>query len=190
MFNILLDEYPTEWNGFKLHTDFRVGIQITQASMDAELTDYEKMAVYRNLLFDSLEPIDITAVGECLEWFLNGWSHDKHIKSESGNVMDFDIDQGRIYSAFLSQYQIDLNTTDMHFWKFMYLLTNLEECAFTRVIEIRTKKIDAKASREEKEYYKRAKKVYAISYEEVKTEEDKLAEQEAVNEFLKAIKRG
>ena len=76
----------------------------------------------------------------------------------------------------------------MHFWKFMYLLTNLEECSFTRVIDIRTKKIDAKASKEEKEYYKKAKKIYSLSAEVEQSEEDKLAEQEAVNEFLKHLR--
>ena len=189
MFNILLDEYPTEWNGYKVNTDFRVGIQIFQASEDKELNDYEKMQVYVMLLFKDKHPNDLQTCAECVDWFLNSWCHDKNPKSSGMAVMNFDVDQGRVYSAFLSQYNIDLNYEKMHFWKFMYLLTNLEECAFTRVIDIRTKKIDAKASKEEKEYYKKAKKIYSLDIEVEKSEEDKLAEEEAVNEFLKALNR-
>ena len=36
-FNILMDAYPEEWNGYKLNTDFRVALQIYQASEDENL---------------------------------------------------------------------------------------------------------------------------------------------------------
>ena len=180
MFNILLDEYPTEWNSYKLNTDFRVGVQMVQATEDKDLSDYEKLQVMVMLLFTDEHP-NTEESTECIEWFLNEWNHDHHQK---GGVksMDFDVDQGRIYSAFLSQYHIDLNNTNMHFWKFMYLLSNLEECAFTRVVEIRTKKIDAKMSKEEKILYSNAKKTYAIE-----SEEDKQAEDDTTKNFLSAL---
>lgn len=183
MFNILLDKYPTEYEGHPINGDFRVGLQIFEASNDDDLSDYEKLEVCASLLFK--EAVDAETAGEGIKWFLNGWCHDKHKSSSSDNVMDFDVDQGRIYSAFLSQYRIDLNCTDMHFWKFMYLLTNLEECMFTRVIDIRSKKLTSKMSAEEREMYAEAKKTYRITKETEQTQEDKLAEEEAVAEFRK-----
>ena len=51
MFNILLDELPEERNGYRLNTDFRVGIQIAQASEDVNLTEYEKLQIFASLLF-------------------------------------------------------------------------------------------------------------------------------------------
>ena len=182
MFNIMLDDYPTAWNGYQLNTDYRVGIQITQASADTELNKFDKIEVFALLLFKSKAP-DAESVAKCVEWFLNGWCLDNMPKNEAKNVqlMDFDIDAGRIYSAFLSQYHIDLNVTDMHFWKFMYLLTNLEECAFTRVVEIRAKQITSKMSKEEREVIGKAKKVYNL------TQATDEAEQEATDIFLKAL---
>lgn len=184
MFNIMLDEYPTEWKGYELNTDFRIGIQIMMASADKELSDYEKTQVCMMLLFKDTYPTDSKEVSECFDWFMNAWCHDNHKSESKTQIMDFDIDQGRIYSAFLSQYNIDLNVDDMHFWKFMWLLSSLEECAFTRVIDIRAKEIKPKMSKEEKDLYVKMKKVYSLNQKEELSEEDKLREKEAVEEFL------
>ncbi len=185
MFNILLDDYPTEWNGYALNTDFRTGVQIVMASADEELSNAERTVIAVNLLFKEAYPQDADEIEECIKWFMNGWSHDNHKSSSHENVMDFDQDQGRIYSAFLSQYRIDLNNADMHFWRFMYLLSNLEECAFTRVIDIRTKKITGKMSKQEQTAYTDAKKVYKIRHESDNI--DKQAEDEAMEEFRKYL---
>lgn len=188
MFNILLDEYPKEWNGYKLNTDFRIGIMMTMASSDKRLDEREKSRAIINLLFDGDCPHSFDECMECVGWFMNGWNHDHHKKSSSTQeVMDFNVDQGRIYSAFLMQYHIDLNIEDMHFWKFMFLLSNLEECSFTRVIDIRTKKFDGNTSKAERKHYTDAKRIYVIDTNEEKTEEDKEAEREVTETFLKFI---
>ena len=188
MFNILLDAFPDNWKGCKINTDFRIGIMICLASSDAELSETDKANVIMNLLFDDEIP-DEMEIAECVDWFLNGWTHDRHSKGSGVSVMDFDSDDGRIYTAFLSQYGIDLNTAEMHFWRFMHLLTNLEECAFTRVIDIRAKKIDGKMSKEERKYYTDAKRIYAINKDEEKSIEQKIAEQEVTDEFLSFIQK-
>lgn len=188
MFNILLDDYPTEWNGYKLNTDFRIGVMMTLASSDKRLNEREKQRAIINLLFDGDCPLSLEECMECVGWFLNGWSYDHHKKGGSSQaVMDFNIDQGRIYSAFLMQYHIDLNTEDMHFWKFMFLMSNLEECAFTRVIDIRDKTLDSKMSKEERKHYTEVKKIYRIDNEPEKTEEQKEAEREVTETFLNYI---
>lgn len=185
VFNILLDELPTSWGEYELNTDFRVGIQIMQAMTDSELSEHEKFYVINRLLFKTLGA-DIDEIAECVEWFLSGWNHDNVISSgHPETAISFDNDHGRIYSAFMSQYHINLNTAEMHFWEFMILLTNLEECAFTRVIDIRTKKITSKMSKEEKEAYNRGKKIYSIHPKEQPLTEE---EDEALQIFLKAIK--
>lgn len=186
MFNILLDEYPEHWNGYALNTDFRIGIMITLASADPNLSERERASAIINLLFkDEIPPAG--EIFECITWFLNGWQHDHHKKSDGASVMDFNIDQGRIYSAFISQYQIDLNREDMHFWRFMYLLTNLEECSFTRVVDIRAKKLNGKMPGEERKHYTNMKRVFAINVEKEKTEEERQAEEDVTNTFLKYI---
>ena len=193
MFSILLDELPTEWNGYEIDGDFQIGIQISQCMTDETLNPTERIVVAAGLLFGDNGPNTFEEITEALNWFLNGWNHDNakasgkgaSSKKKSVETMDFDIDQWRIYAAFKSQYGIDLNTEQMHFWTFMGLISSLEECAFTRVISIREKKIDSKMSKEEKDWLRKAKEIFRIRKEEdvEETEEEKEKRQAAIDEF-------
>lgn len=183
MFNVLLDDLPTAWNAHGMDTSFQNGILISQALADKELSEREQVMTALSLLYAEIPELEDAARG--LQWFLNGWSHDKHKQSsENVKLIDFDIDQWRIYAAFLNQYGIDLNTADLHWFQFMGLLTTLNECAFTRVIDIRSKKITTKMSSAEKKSIKEAKQVYAI---ETPNQEGGLSEREqkAIEEFRK-----
>lgn len=185
--NVLLDSLPTEWNGYRIDPAFQNGIQIMQVMMDAELSKSEKVGIAADLLFlNEGEPGTDQEAAEAIGWFMNGWNTDNRTKSKKQEepVIDFDMDQWRIYSAFWSQYGINLNTASLHFWEFMGLLTTLPDCAFTRVADIRAKKLNDKMSREERSFYADAKERYKINgqpAEEAETEEDR----EATEEFLR-----
>lgn len=185
MFNVLLDPLPTEYEGFPIDTDFGIGIQIMQVLEDKELSQHERVAMALNLLFviDNENPLipDIDTAIEGMKWFLTDWYHDNQNNKDKIKVLDYDIDQWRIHSAFLSHYGIDLKTQPMHYWEFMGLLSNLPECAFTRVIDIRSKVIDGKMSNQEKEAYKKLKEVYSLDQ---KKEVDYTDEQkQAIDDF-------
>ena len=169
MFNVLLDPLPTEYRGFPIDSDFQIGIQIMQALEDGELSRQEGQAVALSLLFlqedaqgNQLPLPDAETALEGLVWFLTDWNHDHNSKVDKTRITDFDIDQWRIYSAFKQHYGINLNIDKLHFWEFMGLLTTLPECAYTRVIDIRAKKITSKMGTDEKKAYTELKKVYAL----------------------------
>jgi len=169
MFNVLLDPLPTEYRGFPIDSDFQIGIQIMQALEDGELSRQEGQAVALSLLFlqedaqgNRLPLPDAETALEGLVWFLTDWNHDHNSKVDKTRITDFDIDQWRIYSAFKQHYGINLNIDKLHFWEFMGLLTTLPECAYTRVIDIRAKKITSKMGTDEKKAYTELKKVYAL----------------------------
>ena len=169
MNNVLLDPLPTDWESpdghvYPLDTDFRIGIQLCLVQDDIELSEREKIIQMQKLLFVGYVPPNPKEVEECLKFFLNGWHHDNSgRKKEKKRLMDFDIDQWRIYSAFLAQYHIDLNTVPyMHFWMFMGLLSSLQECSYTRVIDIRQRKFKPKMSAEEKKQLREAKDIYEL----------------------------
>ena len=160
MFNVLLDPLPTEYKGFPIDSDFQIGIQIMQALEDGELSRQEGQAVALSLLFlqedaqgNQLPLPDAETALEGLVWFLTDWNHDHNSKVDKTRITDFDIDQWRIYSAFKQHYGINLNIDKLHFWEFMGLLTTLPECAYTRVIDIRAKKITSKMGTDEKKAY-------------------------------------
>lgn len=169
MFNIMLDKLPTEYEGYPIDTDFGIGIQIMQVLEDEEMAEQEKLATALSLLFlaedNRRNPLPIpdtqTAVNG-LMWFLTDWNHDNNKSEDKTKVTDWDIDQWRIYAGFKQHYGINLQTDNLHFWEFMGLLTNLPECAYTRVVDIRAKKLTNKMSKEEKNMYTRLKEVYAL----------------------------
>lgn len=194
MFNILLDELPTEYEGYKINTDFSVGIMITQAQKDPDITPFEKVQITRHLLFyDGRYPNrkmpDLETAMEAAKFFLNGWYSDNIVETATGKeVTDYDADQWRIYAAFLNQYHIDLNTIKyMHFWTFMGLLTSLEECAFNRIASFRDEKLPAKNNMtpEQKRKWKEQKERYALHRKETTMTEEEIAAQERCMALIK-----
>ena len=172
MFNVMLDELPDMWEGFPIDTDFRIGVQISQIMEDKDLSDNEKWST------------------DAIMWFLQEWNHDNNKKSKDRTrVLDYDIDQWRLYSAFKAQYGIDLNTVNMHYWQFMGMLTTLNECAFTRVVDVRLKKLRSNMTKEGKQILKDQKTIYGLEQpENPLSEEEKAKKQEAIELFEKMRK--
>ncbi len=195
MFNVLLHKFPNEWQGYRIDSDFRTGILIMQCLKDDGFPEEDRILHSLELLFPCGMP-DAEDAARGLAWFMSEFNHDRRSgKSETEGVRayDFDIDQWRIYSAFRHQYNIDLNTVQMHWFAFMGLLSNLEECAFTRVIDIRLKKPDPKANTKEKRALKELKDAYRIEDEDAHlTPEQKREQQrqlEIFNQFMNAGKK-
>ena len=184
MFNVLLDPLPEKWNGYAIDTDFQTGIMISQCLADESLSDTERFYAAARLLFLKNCPGN-EEIAEAIKWYMTEYSHDntKPEKSELV-IMDWNIDQWRIYAAFRQQYGIDLNVDRIHWFTFMGLLSNLQECAFTRVMDVRQKKITAKMSNEEKAALRKAKMVFEIKQpKEVMSPEEK----QQVDEFLSEV---
>ena len=119
MENVLTDGLPEEYEGYAVNTDFETGILIMKALNDENMSVLEQNSVAVNLLFDGLvRPPNSEFAINALQWLLTGWDHDNH-EEEKGTetpVIDWDIDQWRIYSVFRSQYQINLLKEKLHFY--------------------------------------------------------------------------
>lgn len=185
MFNVMLDKLPYEWHGYPIDASFRTGIQIMQCLQDEEYEENERVdQAIQMIFYGDKVPSTLEEAMQGLEWYLNEYNHDNH-KKEKSKVLafDFDVDQWRIYAAFMKQYGIDLNTVQMHWFVFMGLLTNLEECSFTRVVDIRCKKLDAKMQQKERKAIMEAQKIYSLGAKTELTEEEKQKNDEALAVF-------
>lgn len=164
MNNVLYEPLPEEWNGYPINTWFQVGVQIYLASEDKELLDFERAEIIAALLFPAAVPPP-DELAECLSWFLNGWCHDKSPQEKKRKkLIDFNVDQWRIYADFRQIYGINLNETELHWWEFMGMLWNMpqRQSSFLQVIEIRQKKITSKMGKEEKEAIRKAQYIYGL----------------------------
>ena len=52
--NVLLDGFPTEYKGYKINTDFRIGILITLLQEDESIDEDLKLLQALNLLYAEL----------------------------------------------------------------------------------------------------------------------------------------
>ena len=197
MINVLLDPLPEGYedeNGtfYPMDFDFRIGIQVSLLQDDPELDDIEKILLTQDLIFAGDLPDDPEVIKECVNFFINGWYQDRHVdKHVKVKTSDFNVDQWRIYSAFLTQYQIDLNSIEfLHYWVFMGLLSTLDECAYTRVLDIRSKDVIPKGLKgKELQDFKDAKYTYALGAKETQELKDEKSNVEAVLGNLKKLSK-
>lgn len=183
MFNVMLDPLPKDWEGYPISTSFRTGIKISMCMSDSTLSDAERFYIASYLLFPENRP-EPQEAAKAIEWFMTDFNHDNYEKKKNEDIiMDWDVDQWRIYAAFRNQYHIDLQKVEMHWFIFMGLLGNLQENSLTHVMDIRQKKITSKMSKEEKNAYRNAKKIFAIKTP--KDEKPTPEEQARIDEFMK-----
>lgn len=186
MYNVFLDELPNVWNGYTLNTWYQIGVQIYLLEDDEELSKEEKTSLIIQLLFSNEDgsirefPQSMEELSECIGWFLSGWFTDRSVDDgePKKKVLDYDIDQWRIYADFLSIYHIDLSTSDMHWWAFQGLLWSMpyEQSSLMKVLEIRQKKPRKDASAEERRQIQLAHQRYDLKQskkEKIYTSEEK-----------------
>ena len=195
-FSPLLFSFPSTYKGYKLNTDFRVGILIRNLILDEDIDEEQKIRDIIELLFVDDYPRDESLLSEIISWFMQlGYnkgvndlysdtdddvdlfgenssdddssdecskkSGELHSSTEQ-DVVDFEFDSARIYTGFLRTYGIDLSVEHIHYWKFMFMLGDLDtDCSHNRVVEIRTTSLkDMKG--DQRKAYLRLKKLYKI----------------------------
>ena len=154
MYNMLTEKLPTKYKGYHINTDFKCGIKISLALDDWQLGDEERVLTALSLLYGEGIPDDMNMALDGLRWFLTcGKEADKASYSdiddvdnakESVNVkgddisFDFEVDASNIYAAFLKNYNIDLTKTDMHWFQFIALFSNLKNTSLNDMMYYRT----------------------------------------------------
>lgn len=181
MFNILLDPLPTEYNGWLIRTDFRIGVQISLAMEDRTLNDADKTAVAFRLLYGNGIP-DAKTASDGLKWFMRaGMPERNEVPDNEPPGFFWDFDSGRIWASFKATYGIDLHTAKMHWFEFCNLLASLgKETSLSNAMEIR--KFSTKGLKGE-DRAKVAKAKLALTPPVVKTEEEKEEENALKNDM-------
>lgn len=154
MYNMLTEKLPTKYKGYHINTDFKCGIKISLALDDWQLGDEERVLTALSILYGEGIPDDMNVALDGLRWFLScGKEAEKASYSdiddvdnakESVNVngddisFDFEVDASNIYAAFLKNYNIDLTKTDMHWFQFIALFSNLKNTSLNDMMYYRT----------------------------------------------------
>lgn len=193
MYNIVLDRLPTEYEGYLIRSDFRIGIQISTCMSDFELSDDDRVLSALTLLYGRGIPnfevaysgliwfLSCGAIKLTTEDILNPKKEDKGDKSDI-EILSFEQDIVPIYSAFRKCYNIDLTHERMHWFEFNALLNDISDCVMTNIMNIRTMKMEDVDKKRRPELLSLKNKYY------IKTKKDYEYE-EAMTEFMRKMKQ-
>ena len=163
---------------YKINTDFRVAIECQEIALDDSIGDFERALAIIYKLFGDDGLDDNNNYEKLLELAQKYLSCGKEIDSKTNEEpdMDFIQDMDYIEASFMSDYNIDLASTEMHWYKFYNLINGLSNsemgncCVLNRIRNLRS--FDTKDIKDQKELAKinEAKKQVALKKREVKKE--------------------
>lgn len=161
MLNIILDGFPEEYEGYLIRTDFRIGMQISEALNDVDLAEPEKLMTALRLLYGNGIPSDPELAESGLRWFMSGGAPDEaHSSCPDGDptlgnpIFDFEQDNRLVYSAFRARFGIDLARERLHWFAFLAMLGDLGGCSLSDIIGIRGTDLSGLGDEQRSEYAK------------------------------------
>ena len=182
-YNLILNKLPQYTpSKLKIRTDFRETIKFELLMQDKTINENDKIKIILNLYYYNPHEIEDKkkAIDDIL-WFYKGGKKDKKINVDNENndynkqkqIYSYEFDAEYIYSAFMEQYKIDLNSIKyLHWWKFKALFLSLnEEVLFSKIMKYRAMNINTIKDKDMKKFYKKMKKIYALP--DMRTEEEK-----------------
>ena len=173
--NILIDLLPSsvkiDGTEYEINSDFRTSVLFSLLMEDDNLSEEEKVLQALNLYYPTIPNNSEKAI-EKIKWFYSCGKLDnpignKKARAISKKVFDFEIDANYIYSAFMSQYNIDLqDIEELHWWKFKALLEGLkEDNKLSKIIEYRSVDLSKIKDKEQRKFYKDMQKQYSLKKE-------------------------
>lgn len=192
-----MNSYPeyVEVNGkkYKINTDFRYAIKCNEIATDETIGDFERVLGIIYTLFgeEALNtPDDYETLLKLAQKYLSCGKDLDNIDNEQPD-MDYVEDYAYIKTSFRSDYGINLDKEEMHWWEFYDLINGLSNselgdcCILNRIRNLRNYDVnDIKDSKEKQKILKAKEQVALKKY---KRENHLTKEQEESMERLNKI---
>lgn len=161
-----MNKYPEyiEANGkrYKINTDFRIALRCDEVARDDTIGDYEKVLAIIYMLLGDEGLKDYGNYEKILNMLIRYLRRGKPLEENDNkeSSMDFKQDTGYIKASFMSDYSIDLDKIEMHWWAFYDLLQGLtENSVLNRVRAIREEPLSGKKGKELQKWQEMKKQV-------------------------------
>ena len=188
--NILIDYLPTKFEidgkEYEINYDFRTSILFCLLMNDPELTEEEKILQGLQLYYPVIPPNIEEAYKKILYFYSRGNDIEDNKKVKQGKrifkrnnnrAYDFEVDANLIFSAFMTQYNINLNRDNLHWWEFMSLFNSLkDDTEIVKIMNYRTIDVNTIEDKKERKMYKQLQDYYSLE-NTITTEEKQLLEQ-------------
>lgn len=186
--SLLIHKLPTQVNGMEINTDFKISILFELLMQDVKIKKELRIMKALQLYYPDFNKIsDYEKAIERMLWFYRCGKELANSNKLNGNnkynqIYSYEFDDNYIYSAFLQQYNIDLQEIKyMHWWKFKALFDGLNEnTEIVKIMGYRSINLSQIKDMEKRKYYKKMKKLYALP--DMRTQEEK--ETEFAKSFL------
>lgn len=160
---------------FKINTDFRIALRCNQIAENGSISDEERALAIIFLLFgeEGLQSemywVDLLKIA--LKFLRCGKDAEEDDKEEVD--MDLQQDWSYIQTSFFSDYAIDLNEKQMHWWQFHDLLCGLtDKCVLSRIRYIRSFDVNQIKDSREREKWIKQKNTFSLDKKIIKTAEE------------------
>ena len=188
--NILLDYLPTSFvidnRKYEFNSDFRTSILFCLLMQDEELTEEEKILQGLQLYYPEIPNNKEEAYKKILFFYSRGKEDNAETKVKQGKrifkrnsnrAFDFEEDADLIFSAFMTQYSINLNRDNLHWWEFMSLFNSLkDDNEIVKIMNYRTIDVNTIEDKKERKMYKQLQDYYSLE-NTMTMEEKQLLEQ-------------
>ena len=170
---------------YKINTDFRIAIECNNIAQDDSIgnTGRPLAIIYKLFGDEGLEnPQDWEKLLELCIKYLSLGKDTSGVDNNTEIDMDLSEDMDYIEASFMSDYNIDLTNTEMHWYKFYNLINGLSNselgncCVLNRVRNLRT--FDLSQIKDSKERERLAKAKEMVALKSVKREVELTKEQE------------
>lgn len=175
---------------YKINTSFRVALKCNEISKDNSIGNFEKMLSIIYLLFGDKALEDKENYDKLFKLAFDYLNCGNKIDEDDDGEpdMDFIQDYNLIKASLKSDYGIDIDKEDLHWWDFYIYVNGLtDNCILNRIRELRTYDVNEIKDKKEKERILKAKKKFALKEDVKLTKKQK----ESVDKFyeLARIKR-
>lgn len=190
--NILIDYLPTKFEidgkEYEINYDFRTSILFCLLMNDPELTEEEKISQGLRLYYPII-PSNIEEAYKKILFFYGRGKEENNKKVKQGKrifkrntkkAYDFEADSDLIFSAFMTQYNINLNRENLHWWEFMALFNSLkDDTEIVKIMNYRTIDLTSIEDKKERKMYSDLQKYYSLEDRISKEEEELLKKKRA-----------
>ena len=173
-----MNKYPeyieVDLKKYKINTDFRLALKCDEIYRDESISDTEKNMAIIYILLGSEALADRKNYDKILKLLAKYLACNKDIDNtmEKEPSMNYKQDGGYIKASFMSDYGIDLDVDDMHWWKFFDLLQGLtDNSVLNRVRAIREESLSGKKGKELQKWID-AKKSVELKREKTQKEKE------------------
>lgn len=154
--NILTSTFPKSLtvNGeeYAIYWDHRSCLRIMAALESGDLTRWEQYLYLVQALYEDI-PSDFNAALMQALWFLHGGREleEASARADTRRTFSYEQDAELIYAAFSTRHGIDLAVTDLHWWRFRALFSDLRETTFSELCSMRKRYYDGDCNPKELE---------------------------------------